>query len=127
MLEGVAKVVAVDASADQSLAGRFGVQGFPTIKIFGANKRKPTDYNGQRTATAIVAAVMKEVAGLVGSRGGPKASSSSTGSQKSPPGRGSSNPSQPGGGKNVVTLTAANFDELVLGSKDAWMVEFYAP
>ena len=30
------------------------VQGFPTIKIFGLNKKKPEDYNGQRTAAAMV-------------------------------------------------------------------------
>jgi protein disulfide-isomerase A6 len=127
LLKGVAKVVAVDASSDNSLAGRFGVKGFPTIKIFGANKNKPTDYNGQRTSSAIVSTVMKEVAALVSSRGGPKASSSSSGSSKSSGGRGNSDPSQPGGGKDVVTLTAANFDALVLNSEEAWMVEFYAP
>jgi len=27
----------------------------------------------------------------------------------------------------VVVLTDDNFDELVYGSKDIWMVEFYAP
>ena len=37
---------AVDASEHQSLGGRYGVSGFPTIKIFGANKNKPKDYAG---------------------------------------------------------------------------------
>jgi protein disulfide-isomerase A6 len=31
------------------------------------------------------------------------------------------------GDKDVVVLTDSNFDELVLRSKDIWMVEFYAP
>jgi len=29
--------------------------------------------------------------------------------------------------KEVVVLGQDNFDELVLGSKDIWLVEFYAP
>ena len=27
----------------------------------------------------------------------------------------------------MITLTDSNFEELVLGSKDHWLVEFYAP
>ena len=46
-LKGFMHVGAVDADQHKSLGGRFGVQGFPTIKIFGANKNKPTDYNGE--------------------------------------------------------------------------------
>lgn len=46
-LKGVIKVGAVDASEHQSLGGRFGVQGFPTIKLFGGNKNKPRDYQSK--------------------------------------------------------------------------------
>ncbi|XP_054287575.1 protein disulfide-isomerase A6-like [Macrosteles quadrilineatus] len=46
-LKGVVKVGAVNAD---DLGGRFGVRGFPTVKIFGANKNKPEDYSGARTA-----------------------------------------------------------------------------
>lgn len=52
-LKGVVKVGAVNCDDEKSLAGRFGVRGFPTIKIFGADKKKPTDYNGARTAQVI--------------------------------------------------------------------------
>lgn len=38
---------AVDASEHQQLGGRFGVKGFPAIKIFGEDKKKPTDYTGE--------------------------------------------------------------------------------
>jgi len=31
------------------------------------------------------------------------------------------------GSDEVVVLDASNFDELVMNSKDIWMVEFYAP
>ena len=46
-VKGVVKVGAVDASEHQQLGGRFGVKGFPTIKIFGEDKKKPTDYSGE--------------------------------------------------------------------------------
>lgn len=44
--QGVVKVGAVDADAHQGLAGQYGIRGFPTIKIFGLDKFKPTDYQG---------------------------------------------------------------------------------
>lgn len=45
--QGVVKVGAVDADKHQSLGGQYGVQGFPTIKIFGSNKNRPEDYQGK--------------------------------------------------------------------------------
>lgn len=45
---------AVNADEHKDLGGRYGVRGFPTIKIFGENKYKPEDYNGGRTAEDIV-------------------------------------------------------------------------
>ena len=36
----------MNADEHQQLGGRYGVKGFPIIKIFGANKNKPTDYQG---------------------------------------------------------------------------------
>lgn len=50
--------------------------------------------------------------------GGSKSKSSSSG------GGGSSGGS---GTDEVVVLDHSNFDELVMNSKDIWMVEFYAP
>ena len=43
----IVNVAAVDATVHQSFGGRFQIQGFPTIKIFGANKNSPTDYQGK--------------------------------------------------------------------------------
>lgn len=45
-LQGIVKVGAVDADQHKSLGGQYGVRGFPTIKIFGANKNKPEEYQG---------------------------------------------------------------------------------
>jgi len=43
-LKGVVNVGAVDATVHQKVAQKYGIQGFPTIKVFGADKRSPTDY-----------------------------------------------------------------------------------
>ncbi|KAI8373215.1 uncharacterized protein BYT42DRAFT_62213 [Radiomyces spectabilis] len=63
-LKGLATVAAVncDDEKNRPLCGEYGIQGFPTIKIFrtdrnkksGARTRKPTDYQGPRDAKAIV-------------------------------------------------------------------------
>ena len=44
------QIGAVNADDHKSLGGQYQVQGFPTIKIFGLNKNKPEDYQGERTA-----------------------------------------------------------------------------
>jgi protein disulfide-isomerase A6 len=53
--------------------------------------------------------------------------SSSSGSKPSGSTNKDSGSSGSGSDKDVVVLNAGNFDELVLGSKDIWFVEFYAP
>lgn len=59
-------------------------QGFPTIKIFGADKRKPTDFQGERSATAIVTGGMAAARDLVKSRqsGGSGSKKAKTGETK---------------------------------------------
>ncbi|CAB3400897.1 unnamed protein product [Caenorhabditis bovis] len=117
-LKGIAKVGAVDMTQHQSVGSPYNVQGFPTLKIFGADKKKPVDFNGQRTAQAITDAIFAEAKKTVSARlGGKSGGSSSGGSGK----RGGS------GGNDVVELTDSNFEELVLNSKDMWLVEFFAP
>ncbi len=54
-LKGKVKLGAVDATVHQSLAGQYGVQGYPTIKYFPAGvKRGPEEYDGGRTSDDIV-------------------------------------------------------------------------
>eukprot|EP00244_Chara_vulgaris_P011056 TRINITY_DN5310_c0_g1_i3.p1 TRINITY_DN5310_c0_g1~~TRINITY_DN5310_c0_g1_i3.p1 ORF type:complete len:458 (+),score=109.63 TRINITY_DN5310_c0_g1_i3:200-1573(+) len=110
-LKGVVTVAAVDCDQHGTFAQEYGVQGFPTIKVFGADKKKPSDYMGARDAKAIVDHALQQVKAMVTQRLTGKAGS--------------------GGGKKgksaSVELTDGNFKDLVLKSKDIWLVEFFAP
>uniref|UniRef100_A0A8C3AP57 Protein disulfide-isomerase A6 n=1 Tax=Cyclopterus lumpus TaxID=8103 RepID=A0A8C3AP57_CYCLU len=114
--QGIVKVGAVDADQHKSLGGQYGVKGFPTIKIFGANKNKPEDYQGGRSSQAIVDGAMNVLRTLVKDRMSGKSGSSGYNKQS-------------GGGskQDVVELTDDNFDKLVLESDGVWLVEFFAP
>lgn len=68
----------MNADEHKSLGGRFGVQGFPTVKIFGANKNKPEDYNGARTAQGLVSAALSAVKAKVNAKLDGKADGSSS-------------------------------------------------
>jgi len=126
--KGVLKIGALDADAAGSFAQKYGVQGFPTIKIFGADKSKPIDYQGGRTAKDVASAALKEARSMVSARlDGKGAGSSSSGGNKQQKAKPQAGASSPGGGKDVVRLTASNFDDLVVYSGETWLVEFYAP
>lgn len=56
-----------------------------------------------------------------------KGGSSDSGSKKSESKKSSSSSGGSASDRDVVVLDSSNFDELVLGSKDIWFVEFYAP
>lgn len=107
-LKGVAKVGAVNADEHRSIGGQYGVKGFPTIKIFGANKKSPIDYNNQRTAQAMADAALAEAKKKVTDKLGGRSSGGNGGK---------------GGSGDVVELTDSNFDKLVLQSDDVWLVE----
>ncbi|KAF6723976.1 Protein disulfide-isomerase A6 [Oryzias melastigma] len=118
-LKGIVKIGAVDADQHKSLGGQYGVRGFPTIKIFGANKNNPEEYQGGRTSQAIVDGAMNALRSLVKDRLSGKSGGSSY-SRQSDGGSG-------GSSKDVVELTDDNFDKTVLQSDDVWLVEFFAP
>ncbi|GFO12564.1 protein disulfide-isomerase a6 [Plakobranchus ocellatus] len=116
-LKGVVKVGAVDADEHRGLGGQYGVQGFPTIKVFGADKFKPTDYQGPRQAQGIVESALSAASTMVKSR---LSGGKSSGGGKRSGGSG-------GNKEDVIELTDANFESEVLNSEDMWLVEFYAP
>ncbi|XP_021735259.1 protein disulfide isomerase-like 2-3 [Chenopodium quinoa] len=111
VLKGVATVAALDADAHQSLAQEYGIKGFPTIKVFVPGKG-PVDYMGARDVKPIAEFALQQVKALLKDRLNGKAGGSSE--KKSEP-------------SASVELNSRNFDELVLKSKDLWVVEFFAP
>lgn len=119
------RVGAVDATAHEKLASKYGIQGFPTIKVFSKNKRAPTDYNGGRDLQAFMSGAMDAIQQRIKSNGGPAAAGGTKGSsrrQQAP------RASEPGGGKSVVRLDDSDFDSVVFGTADeGFMVELYAP
>lgn len=124
LLKGVVKVVAVDATEAQSLASKYQIQGFPTLKVFGADKNSPVEYQGQRTADSIVSEAMKAANQLVKERKSGKSKPSSGSNSNS---RSSHNEKEPSGKSPVIELTEDNFKSMVLESDDHWIVEFFAP
>ncbi|KAK6918803.1 Thioredoxin domain [Dillenia turbinata] len=143
VLKGVATVAALDADAHQSLAQEYGIRGFPTIKVFVPGK-PPVDYQGAREIKPIAEfAFQQAMSGPVLSvrrliysfrsfkfryrAGGPmiKALLKDRLSGKATGGSGgSSGKSEPSAS---IELNSQNFDDLVIKSKELWIVEFFAP
>ena len=53
-LKGIAKLGAVNLDHEHALSAKYGIRSLPTIKVFGAQKNTPLEYNGMRTASSIV-------------------------------------------------------------------------
>ena len=122
--KGVFKIGAVEADKEKELSAKYNIQGFPTVKFFGANKNSPTDYNGGRTAQAVVDFMFEKAKKITNSRLG---GSSSGSSQKSSSSSGSKD-QKPGNEKDVIVLDDNTFDKTVYGDEQGmWVVAFYAP
>ena len=128
LLEGVAKVGAVDMTKHESFGSQYGIKGFPTIKLFIGKNPKPIDYNGDRTSAAMVDFVKREIKARGGKSDTASSSSSSSKKEKEKSSSGSGSGSTGKGGKGkVIEITESTFDDLVLQSDDLWLVEFFAP
>jgi protein disulfide-isomerase A1 len=59
-LKGVAPLAKVDADAEENrdLGARFGIRGFPTLKLF--RDGNPVDYQGERSSSALVSFMKKQ-------------------------------------------------------------------
>lgn len=58
--ESGVKLAKVDATVESELGSRFGVTGYPTMKIF--RRGTPTDYKGPRDAAGIISYMQKQAA-----------------------------------------------------------------
>lgn len=112
-LDGIANVGAVDMTQHGETGQPYGVTGFPTIKIFGANKKKPSDYDGGRTVKELASAAVKELKEMVRKRLGLKKGGAKKEKKDAP--------------SDVVKVTKDNFDLEVMDSDELVLVEFFAP
>ncbi|KAH9311853.1 hypothetical protein KI387_026888 [Taxus chinensis] len=112
VLKGFVTIAALDADAHNSLAQEYGIRGFPTIKVFAPGK-SPADYQGARDVKSIAEFAIQQLKAVVKDR-----LHGNTGSSKK---------SESNLLSASVELTSSNFDDLVLKSKDLWLLEFYAP
>eukprot|EP00245_Coleochaete_scutata_P009141 TRINITY_DN294_c0_g2_i1.p1 TRINITY_DN294_c0_g2~~TRINITY_DN294_c0_g2_i1.p1 ORF type:complete len:471 (+),score=97.88 TRINITY_DN294_c0_g2_i1:89-1414(+) len=63
--KGIVRFGAINCDEHQSIGSEYGVRGFPTLKLFGTNKKKPTDYQGARTAKGMSDAAIALLPNLV--------------------------------------------------------------
>lgn len=91
-------IAKVDCDKHKDVGNRFDIKGFPTIKWFSKGSLTPEDYEGGRTKDAMLEFVNKKAG---------------TNVAEAP--------------SDVVVLTPANFDAVVLDKTKNVLVEFYAP
>ena len=128
---GTIKLVVVDATTEGALARKYGVKGYPSIQIFGSNKRKPETYQGARDESSLISGLRK----MAKSGGGGGGGSGGSGGDKSKPkpkrasssGGGGGGHSGWGAGSAVEELGDSDFESRVMEGEGLWLVAFYAP
>ena len=127
-LKGIFKIGALNADEEKTLASKYGIKGFPTVKFFGIHKDKPVDYNSERKAEAVIDFMFEKARAITKARLGMKKTeqtsqnkNSSAGSQQK------QKPPEPGNEQDVIILTDDNFDSTVFNDESMWLVAFYAP
>ena len=120
-LKGIIKLGAVDMTVDGEVGSKYNIQGYPTLKFFGENKKSPQEYDSGRTAKDLVSFALKQAEQIANKRLGVKTESKSSNSEQR------KEPEAEVNEGDVVVLTESNFESLVLQSDELWLVEFYAP
>jgi protein disulfide-isomerase A6 len=139
-LKGLVNFGALDMTTDKEVGEPFRVNGFPTLKFFGADKKAtPSEYKGGRDDDSLIDFAFKQLEyntkkklgkNVKEPQSGPPAKEATKEEKK--PEEKKERPPQPKvqhkfSDKNVVVLTKDTFDEQVMKSKDIWFLEFYAP
>jgi len=64
-LKGIALVAKIDATVEEGLAHRYGIRGFPTLKLYkpGSKAKDMQDYQGARSASALANFVTSHLSG----------------------------------------------------------------
>ncbi|KAI9299257.1 disulfide isomerase [Neoconidiobolus thromboides FSU 785] len=93
-------IAKVDADTHKDLGNKYDIKGYPTLKWFPVGSDEPEDYEGARELEALQDFIKERTGNSINAK---KEVS------------------------HVVTLTAANFDKIVLDKKKHVLVEFYAP
>ena len=79
-LKGIFKIGAIDADAEKTIGGKYGIKGFPTVKFFGIHKDKPVDYNSARKAEAVIDFMFEKARAITNARLGMKKNTNSNSS-----------------------------------------------
>ncbi|XP_076438038.1 protein disulfide-isomerase A6-like [Babylonia areolata] len=112
-LKGLVRVAAINVEEQKGIGGQYSIPGVPNIKLFGVDKSKPVDYEGQRTSKDIVEYCMNYIKEMVDNRLYGK--------------RKKATKSKPVNPADMVEVTDSTFEKEVLKHKGMVMVEFYAP
>jgi protein disulfide-isomerase A6 len=121
ILDGIVHFGAVDMTQHGSLGSQYGIRGYPTFKLFGDDKERPVDYQGQRSAQDFVQFSLTQTKDVVTKR----ANQGAAGGQKKQSGGSKTGGRKTGGGTSsggVIELDDASFNERVLNSEEAWFV-----
>lgn len=125
-LSPMIKLGAVDMDQYKDMGSSYNIQGFPTLKFFGADKKKPIDYNQQRTASSIVDFCLSQAKSIVQQKLTSRTASDEKKSQPKKPQN--KTPGKAREGSNTLEdLTESDFKTEVLNSDDQWFILFYAP
>ena len=124
-LSGIVKLGAVDMTKEESVGSPYGIKGFPTLKFFGDDKKKPKDYNSARKADAMANYCVDQAQKVVRSRLSGKTKPTKKKPTKKSTGQKKTKGKNSGG--KVVELTESMFNKEILNSESLWFVLFYAP
>ncbi len=116
-------------TTDEEVGKPYDIKGFPTLKWFGFDKNKPLAYEQARETDDIRNFALTQLRKEVDARMNKKEKKpDGDKKEKKPDGEKKEKKSQePVTDRDVVVLTDSNFDDVIYGSKDIWMVELYAP